>query len=209
MDDQKLKTDKDQRRDIIIDVAKKVFLEEGFDGASMSMISASLGGSKGTLYNYFRSKEELFEAFVQQYCLQHGQAMQDLLLADHGFYREALTQWAEAHLSMISNDENMRNFRVIVSVCERHPRFGHLFYENGPKRGAERLAGFLSVAEKDGEFTFKDTLQAAYQFIGLFQNRYLKARYVNYLPQPTEADVKQEVEVAVDTFYKAFGKVTN
>ncbi|MGH6965637.1 MAG: TetR/AcrR family transcriptional regulator, partial [Phenylobacterium sp.] len=46
--------DRDARREAILDVAQEVFLEEGFANASMSTIAARLGGSKGTLYNYFK-----------------------------------------------------------------------------------------------------------------------------------------------------------
>ena len=58
----KPRLDRDARRELILDVAQDVFLEEGFAAASMSTIAARLGGSKGTLYNYFRSKDELFAA---------------------------------------------------------------------------------------------------------------------------------------------------
>src|SRR6201996_5918804 len=65
----KTKLDRDQRRELILDVAQEVFLEEGFANASMSVIAARLGGSKGTLYNYFKSKDELFNAYVERRCL--------------------------------------------------------------------------------------------------------------------------------------------
>src|SRR3954464_10654712 len=56
------------RRELILDVASEVFLKEGYAATSMSEIAARLGGSKGTLYNYFKSKEELFEAYVSRNC---------------------------------------------------------------------------------------------------------------------------------------------
>src|SRR6202789_1904440 len=62
---------RDQRREAILRVAGEVFLEEGYSAASMSTIAARLGGSKGTLYNYFKNKEELFEAQVRDLC-GHG-----------------------------------------------------------------------------------------------------------------------------------------
>ena len=45
------------RRELILDVASEVFLKEGYAATSMSEIAARLGGSKGTLYNYLKSKE--------------------------------------------------------------------------------------------------------------------------------------------------------
>jgi AcrR family transcriptional regulator len=50
------------KRRQIMDGARKVFLAEGFDAASMGEIARKAGVSKGTLYVYFDSKERLFEA---------------------------------------------------------------------------------------------------------------------------------------------------
>ncbi|MFT3998253.1 MAG: helix-turn-helix domain-containing protein, partial [Asticcacaulis sp.] len=72
MQELKSRPDKDTRREAILDVASRIFLEEGFDAASMSAIAARVGGSKGTLYNYFKNKEELFEAFVDRHCVLHA-----------------------------------------------------------------------------------------------------------------------------------------
>jgi len=44
----------------ILDGARRVFLADGFDGASMNDIARVAGVSKGTLYVYFQSKEALF-----------------------------------------------------------------------------------------------------------------------------------------------------
>ena len=58
----------DARRRAILDVASEVFLAQGYAAASMSEIATRLGGSKGTLYNYFRSKEELIGALIADTC---------------------------------------------------------------------------------------------------------------------------------------------
>ena len=46
--------------------AREIFLARGFDAASMSDIAKAAGVSKGTLYVYFKNKEELFAAIVQE-----------------------------------------------------------------------------------------------------------------------------------------------
>lgn len=55
---------KEERREMILEIAKREFLDHGYSGASMSAISAELGGSKGTLWSYFPSKEDLFAAVL-------------------------------------------------------------------------------------------------------------------------------------------------
>ena len=54
------------KRRQILEGARKVFLVEGFDGASMGEIAKVAGVSKGTLYVYFDSKESLFAALTTE-----------------------------------------------------------------------------------------------------------------------------------------------
>ena len=53
------------KRRQIVEGARQVFLSAGFDGASMNDIARTAGVSKGTLYAYFSSKDELFEAIIR------------------------------------------------------------------------------------------------------------------------------------------------
>ena len=53
-----------QRRNVIIDAAERVFFKIGIDTASMDQVAAEAELSKGTLYLYFKSKEELYKAIV-------------------------------------------------------------------------------------------------------------------------------------------------
>ena len=63
--------DSSKRRQIL-DGARKVFMDLGFDGASMGEIARSAGVSKGTLYVYFADKNRLFEAIVEEESIEQG-----------------------------------------------------------------------------------------------------------------------------------------
>src|SRR3979409_2293979 len=63
--------DSSKRRQIL-DGARKLFMDLGFDGASMGEIARAAGVSKGTLYVYFADKNRLFEAIVEQESLEQG-----------------------------------------------------------------------------------------------------------------------------------------
>ena len=54
------------KRRQVMDGARKVFLADGFDAASMNEIARVAGVSKGTLYVYFDSKEDLFAALIRE-----------------------------------------------------------------------------------------------------------------------------------------------
>src|SRR5215469_3810108 len=68
--------DSSKRRQIL-DGARKLFLDLGFDGASMGEIARAAGVSKGTLYVYFADKHRLFEAMVEEEALAQGNATFD------------------------------------------------------------------------------------------------------------------------------------
>ena len=53
---------------LILDAARKVFLENGFDGTTMQKIAEEAGINKALLHYYFRSKDRLFEAiFIEAF----------------------------------------------------------------------------------------------------------------------------------------------
>lgn len=196
------------RRESILDVAAEVFMEVGYAAASMSAIAARVGGSKGTLYNYFKSKEELFEAYIDRHCAWQQETMDDLL-SQGVDVRETLTGIGEALLRIVLSGFGLRNFILVVSEAGRSPEIGRAFYEAGPLRGASRLRDFIARAVDDGRLRPCDPQLAAHQFVGLCQNRLLKARLCNAAPEPTDAEISAEVAAAVITFMAAFGPVSS
>ncbi len=202
----KTKLDRDARRELILDVAQSVFLEEGFANASMSVIAAKLGGSKGTLYNYFKSKDELFNAYVERRCL-----WQDEIFASPSSGEtpeQTLRRIAAAYLRRVLTDFNLKNFRLITAEAARSPEIGRTFYDAGPRKGAERVAELLEGMQAQGhlDLGLEDPLDAAHMFLGLAQNRYFKARLCNAIPELTERQIEEEAKLAARTFLRAFGK---
>ena len=192
------------RREAILDVASEVFLEEGYAAASMSTIAARLGGSKGTLYNYFKSKEELFEAYVQRHCAFHRGDLNDLLNED-GEAHDILDRFARRYLRSFTSERTLQNWRVIAAESYKSPEMGRSFYESGPKRGVEILAEYLDRAVARGDLKIDDTMMAAHQFISLIHGRIIKARLLNYMAEPTDAEVDAEVAAAKRVFFAAYG----
>ena len=204
MQDVKPRLDRDARREAILDVASDVFLEEGYANASMSTIAARLGGSKGTLYNYFKNKEQLFAAYVVRHCAWQRDAMFGMP-AEAEDIRDALMKVGRTYLSVVLSDFSTANFRVIVAEAERTPEIGHAFYEAGPRSGTKLLGAILQEAVARKQLELTDPVHAAHQFIGLCQNRMLKARLCNAMAEPTPEEIDLEVSSAVDVFLAAYG----
>jgi AcrR family transcriptional regulator len=194
----------EDRREAILDVASEIFLTEGYASASMSSIAARLGGSKGTLYNYFKSKEELFLAYVQRTCALHRSKVFELLLGD-GDARTMLTAFAKGYLRIFTAEQVLQNWRVISAESSKSPEIGREFYESGPLEGARMLAAYMQKAKDRGELTMPDVMVAAHQFTSLIHGRMIKARLLNFIPVPSDAEIAAEVEAAIFVFFKAYG----
>jgi AcrR family transcriptional regulator len=95
-------------------------MEAGFAAASMSEIAARVGGSKGTLYNYFKSKEELFEAYIQRFCAFQQEAMDDLL-SRRGDVRETLRDVGLSFLRFSLSETALRNLAMVAAESRRAP----------------------------------------------------------------------------------------
>ena len=195
---------RDERRDGILDVARDCFLVDGYAATSMSSIAARLGGSKGTLYNYFKSKEELFEAVMQRQCGALAETLFDVT-DDGEAPRERLEHFASAFLKLLLTPESLGMHRVVVGESGRFPEIGRMFYDMGPKVILTKIASYLSDLMDQGVMRRADPLVAAQQFKDLTISGVLQPRTWGVISgDMTDAEVEDQVNNAVDTFLRAY-----
>jgi TetR/AcrR family transcriptional regulator, mexJK operon transcriptional repressor len=196
---------KDERREAIVSIAHEAFLTNGYAGTSMSAIAARLGGSKGTLYNYFSSKEALFEAVIARKCEQFVRALYDAEV-EGGDLREALTHAAERIIALALADDTIATHRLVVAECARFPEIGQTIHTAGPMRGREQLRKFLARAKDDGQLRPDADLElAAEQFFVLCISDMQQRRLWMVAAAPSKHQIHQHAEGAVTTFMRAFG----
>jgi AcrR family transcriptional regulator len=194
---------REERREAIMAVAREVFFEHGYSGTSMSAIAARLGGSKGTLYNYFKSKEELFDAQVRDLC---GAAATRMLASTaEGSPVETLGVVGERYLAHLYSEQTIKLFRILVAEAQRRPELGRLFYEVGPARGRKGLEGYLQTARSQGLVEAADCALAADQFLSLCKGSAHLQFLLNLIPAPSPAEIKLHVERAVGAFMRFYG----
>ena len=80
----------EERRDDIIEAAGELFLVKGYDRTSMSDVMARLHIAKGTIYHYFKSKEELLDAVLDSLANALAQQMQQICDQSQGNALERL-----------------------------------------------------------------------------------------------------------------------
>jgi AcrR family transcriptional regulator len=203
---QDLKAEKaEARRKAILEVARDVFLNQGYAAASMSEIAARVGGSKGTLYNYFRSKEELFGAFMTDVCQVAANNAYQHLPPVGGELRGPLIEFGVSFLTFLLTEPTMSIHRLVVAEAGRFPELGRVFYETGPKRGEAKLQAYFDDAVAAGKLRPCDTLAAARWFRDMvFCDIYSRALW-NVLGEPTPQQIRDHAAEAADIFLSAFG----
>src|ERR1700681_1997248 len=148
----------------IIDGARAVFLAKGFDAASMNDIARAAGVSKGTLYVYFKHKEELFEAIVGQQCRAQAEQIFNLDPQDHDV-EAVLTRLGVAFVQFLCRPGAAPPFRTVIAIAERMPELGRRFYETGPAFGIAHLQAYLTAQVAAGVLEVEDCEVAAAQFM--------------------------------------------
>ena len=199
------KPSRDQRRDAILAVAGEVFQEGGYAEASMSCIAARVGGSKGTLYNYFKSKDELFEAYIEERCSRFAEAAFGPLEDVDGPLGETLSTLGERLMAHVCSEASARTLQLIMAEARRSPRLAQMFYDAGPGVGVEQLTRYLERAQRRGEFHAPDCSAAARTFTTLCRGEHHFRRLLALEPPPSPAVVKAEIKQVVDLFLAAYG----
>jgi TetR/AcrR family transcriptional regulator, mexJK operon transcriptional repressor len=151
---------KEERREAILAIARRVFLDQGYAGASMSAISAELGGSKGTLWSYFPSKEELFAAVLDDATREYRAQLTDLLKPGEDV-GATVRQFCRSFIAKVSLPDGLRLHRLIASEVGRFPEIGEIFYRRAPLPTQQLLAAFFEQAMDAGTLRRDDPLFAA------------------------------------------------
>ena len=190
----------DDRRRAILDAAGDVFRKSGFDGASMSAISAILGGSKTTLYSYFESKEELYEAVMMATVEEHVERFLAILDRPSGDPRPPLLKFGTAYLAWMLSPDVIAIMRSGIEARDRSD-LGRRLFACGPKRCWDHVAEYLGEAMTAGRLGDADPLVAALHLKGLLQ----AGLFEPYLfGAPSLIPRKAAVEQAVGVFLRAY-----
>lgn len=190
------------KRRQIIDGARGMFLAQGFDAASMGAIARAAGVSKGTLYVYFKSKEELFEAIVEEQCLQQGE--QIFTFDNHAPIESELKRLGEDFSRFIARPGGIASLRTIIAIADRMPDLGEKFYRSGPARGIACLKRYLEDKVSEGILKPHDCEVAAAQFIDCCVSLTFKPMLFNFRGPPKDEHLRRVVDMAVRAFLAAY-----
>ena len=148
------------KREAILEIAAKAFIEMGYERASMAEISARVGGSKATLYGYFESKEQLFVEVAKAVGERHlADAFAELTKTAIDL-PAALQRFGEKMVGFLSQPDVLATQRMVIAEAG-HSDIGRRFHEAGPMRGIEAMTAYLQAAVDGGWLRAADAHVAA------------------------------------------------
>ncbi|MBL4915804.1 TetR/AcrR family transcriptional regulator [Szabonella alba] len=196
---------KGRKYDQVLAGARLVFLQQGFEGASVDDIAREAGVSKATLYSYVPDKRLLFLEVAKAECCRLADEAEANIGCDCTL-REALTIAARTLVDFFTSDFFLRMYRIFVAESERFPELGREFYANGPQLGRERMVRFFEDAEARGLVMIADKSLAADQFAELCRADLFTKRVMGILDAVTDAQKARVVGGAVEMFLARYGR---
>ncbi len=188
-----------------LDGAARVFAQDGYEGASMSRIAAEAGVSKGTLYNYFTCKAELFADYVQRECTKRlAQVFDDLDYARSP--EDTLGRIGRRMIAMLVSESAMVIHRMVVAEAEKFPELACSFYQAGPAPAVAHLAAYLRHLGAERRLDMPDPVFGAEQFFALIQTRLYLKRQLRLTDVPSAAQMDHVVESAVRLFLRGYAQ---
>ncbi|QSX74791.1 TetR/AcrR family transcriptional regulator [Lysobacter arenosi] len=190
------------KRAAILEAAKRMFTQLGYDGSSMDQIAAEAGVSKLTVYSHFGDKDALFAAAIEAHC---EQSLPSSLFEPSPAtpLRERLATIARAFYAMISSPEAVAGHRMLCTPQVAHSALPKLFWEAGPMRVQGDFATLLERRIGAGELDIADVPRAAGQFFALLKGE-PHACLVFGGPAPTEEEIEAHLAASVDLFLRAY-----
>ena len=193
--------DSSKRRQIL-DGARKVFMDLGFDGASMNEIARVAGVSKGTLYVYFADKSRLFEAIVEDEALEKGKIAYNL--DPKRDVETTLREFGQTYIGSICRPGGGSSIRTVMAIAERMPDVGRQFYENVLAQTINRLADYLQAHVGPDDLAIDDCGLAAAQFLQMCQATLFLPFVFQAEPAPSAERIARVVGSATRLFLQTY-----
>ncbi|GLP98110.1 TetR family transcriptional regulator [Paraferrimonas sedimenticola] len=147
----------------ILSSAIELFCEQGFATTSMDEIARLAQVSKQTVYSHFGSKNDLFVAAIESRVATY--MFSETLLQDIDNPQQALVTFAEHFLQLLNSDEAIAVHRTCIAQAETHPELADMYYQAGPARIIDMVAGYLQRLQIQGEYQFSPLREASVRLL--------------------------------------------
>lgn len=186
------------RRHAFLEAAREVFLEQGYEAASVNDVVRRAGGSLATLYAQFGNKEGLFLAVTRDQQDRFVQAVTPECVDDLAL-GPGLQKIGEQFLRTILDKDNLAFFRVVIGEGRKFPQLLRSYMAAGSDRVRAIVADFL----KKTAAPLEDREMAGSYFLEIVRSRHHYRALSDENYRLTDAEITAHVSAAVRFFMRA------
>jgi len=161
----KFRRRKDERPAEIVAAALEVFAEKGFAAARLDEIARRAGVSKGAVYLYFETKEDIFRAVVVQAIAPNVGAVRAMIAAHPGPLPDLLRSVAARMGQVIETTPIGGVLKMVVGEARNFPEIARVWHDELVSQALGALAGAIAAAQDRGEVRPGDPRAYALQLI--------------------------------------------
>ncbi len=142
----------------IIEAALELFVANGFSATRLEEVAKLAGVSKGTVYLYFDSKQDLFQAVVQQIIIPEIEKAEQKAAEFSGSQRELLSLLILNWWNVIGKTKLAGIPKLIISEAANFPELAEFYVEKVVSRARNIIKRSISTGIEQGEFKPSDPI---------------------------------------------------
>lgn len=150
-DEPKWRRRKEDRPGDIIAAALSVFAEKGFAGAKMEDIARRAGVSKGTLYLYFETKEDVFRAVVREVVVPNVETVQAMLSATDLPFATIVRTFLPRFAELVTTVPVGAVAKMVIGESRNFPELAKVWHDDVILKAVGVIAGLIERAQAKGE----------------------------------------------------------
>jgi len=192
------------KRQAILEAATRAFIAHGYSSTSMEAIAEAAPVSKPTLYNHFKSKQDLFAAVIECRCealLNTFSSVQ----TDLNDPVAGLSAIAGAFIDLAYAEEAIQLYRLIIAEQQHFPELGELIYRSGPVPVLRQMTSYLAELNAQGILNISDLETSSQLFLGMLKGDEHFRCLLGLQSGLSEAAKQRKIDAAVSLFLKGHG----
>jgi len=141
----------DERPQELLDAALVVFAERGYRTTTLDQVAEAAGVTKGTIYHYFRTKEELLLRAIEHYQDRAFARLDDVRRGDYASAADRVTAFVVQ--AFASDDPARRRVHALLQgIGAEAPAVRREWLRSGPVRAWRMLTKLIEDGQASGEF---------------------------------------------------------
>jgi AcrR family transcriptional regulator len=189
-----------ERRQLLLDAAEGVFLEQGYSSASMDDIARRAAMSKRTLYRLFATKESLFAAVIAARRATFETKVESIACSELETPEQALRHFLRTLAGFVLAPRQAALYRLVIAEAQRAPEIAHAFHREGPSKARAPLANWFALQNARGTLNIAAPDSAASMLISMVIADLQMCLLVGEIHAPDDSLIEDSVNRAIELF---------